>query len=119
MITTFLHWSDDISKAPKGEYVTTTTTVLHKGKPVERTTTEHVPVKLLGLTSCGKIGLTYWRPAKLSQSGAVLEGDCWSGYVRGSGPVLWALYPDAAELLKSHEAITAAGDWSPYAEQDA
>ncbi len=36
MITTHLHWSSDITKAPKGEMVTTKTTVLHNGKLIAR-----------------------------------------------------------------------------------
>lgn len=35
MITTFLHWSDDITKAPKGEMVTTPYHQMVKGQPVE------------------------------------------------------------------------------------
>lgn len=104
MITTRLHWSDDISKAPKGEYVTTTYQTMVKGKPHEVTKTEHVPTKILALTKCGKVVDTRWIPAKHTASGAVLDGDRWSGFNRGDAPLRWALWPDAAELVKSHEA---------------
>lgn len=105
MITTFLHWSDDISQAPKGEMVTTKFHQTVKGEIVERSRTEHVPTRILALTNCGKIVITYWRPAKMTQSGHVLEGDCWSGFVRGgTPPTLWAPMPNAAELLASHAA---------------
>lgn len=119
MITTHLHWSADISAAPKGEMGTTSYFQMVKGAQLERSRTEHVPTKILALTECGKIIVTYWRPAKTTQSGHVLEGDCWSGFVRGgAGPVLWAAMPDAAELLASHAAITSIGDWS-LVEEDA
>ena len=109
MITSFLHWSSDITKAPKGEMVTTAYHQMVKGEPVERSRAEHVPVKILALTSCGKVVVTYWIPGKLAQSGSILSYGHWSGFAErpefGGGPVLWAAMPDAAELLKSHEAL--------------
>lgn len=113
MIHTHLQWSDDIAKAPKGETVTTTTSVLVKGKPVKRERTEHVPVKILALTNCGNVIATYWMPAsKHTLNGVVLDGDRWHGFNRGQSPLLWALWPDAAELSASLAAINAgsAGD---------
>lgn len=108
MIHTHLQWSDDIANAPKGETVTTTTSVLVKGKPVEREKTEHVPVKILALTNCGKVVQTYWMPpSKFTQGGEVLDGDRWWGFGHGRSPILWALWPDAAELSASLAAINA------------
>ena len=119
MITTHLHWSGDISKAPKGEMVTTKFHQTVKGEIVERSRTEHVPTRIFALTECGKIIVTYWVPAKTTQSGNVLGGDCWSGFVRGGAlPVLWAAIPDAAELLKSHQATKEVSALA-YAEEDA
>lgn len=122
MITSFLHWSDDITKAPKGEMVTTPYFQIVKGAPVERSRTEHVPTKILALSACGKVMVTYWVPEKLTQSGSTLSHGHWSGFAErpeyGAGPVLWAAMPDAAELLTSHAAITSIGDWS-LVEEDA
>jgi len=122
MIHTHLHWSDDLCKAPKGEMVTTPYFQMVKGQPVERSKTEHVPTKILALTNCGKVVSTYWLPEQLSQGGAVLRHGHWSGFPErpeyGGGPVRWAAWPDAAELLASHSAITSIGDWS-LVEEDA
>lgn len=118
MITTHLKWSDDISKAPKGEYVTTTYQTMVKGKPHEVTKTEHAPTKILALTKCGKVVSTYWLPAKQTASGALLDGGRWSGLATGEEPLRWALWPDAAELIATHEALKAAGALA-YAEEDA
>ena len=118
MITTHLHWSSDITKAPKGEMVTTPYHQMVKGQAVERSRTEHVPTKILAVTNCGKVVSTYWIPAKHNASGAVLDGDRWSGFNRGDKPLLWAPWPDAAELAASHHAITSVGDWS-LVEEDA
>jgi hypothetical protein len=112
MITSFLHWSDDISEAPRGEMVTTKFHQMVKGEPVERSRTEHVPTKILSVSACGKVCVTYWVPEKLTQSGSILSHGHWSGFAErpeyGSGPVLWAAMPDAAELLASHSAISCA-----------
>lgn len=108
MITTFLHWSADISAAPKGEMVTTTVTAIVKGEVVERQRTEHVPAKLLALTPCGKIISTHWMPAsKHTQDGDVLDGDRWHGFTRGHAPVLWAAWPDAGKIAASLAALRA------------
>lgn len=122
MITSFLHWSDDINAAPKGEMVTTKFHQMVKGEPVERSRTKHVPTRILAVSACGKVCVTYWVPEKLTQSGSILSHGHWSGFAErheyGAGPVLWAAMPDAAELLASHAAITAA-DALAYAEEDA
>ncbi|NTA27436.1 hypothetical protein [Allorhizobium ampelinum] len=109
MITTQLTWSTDISKAPKGDYVTTNYTVLVKGQPQERTRTEHVPTKILALTNCGMVVSTYWRPAEYAKTveNHVLNGDCWSGFSRGTSPVMWTAWPDAKELALLSEVETA------------
>ncbi len=101
MITTHLHWSSDISAAPKGEMVTTPYTIMVKGEPKERTRTEHVPVKILALTKCGKVVSTYWL------LGTAYGAGRWSGLADGESPLLWALWPDAAELAGSVAAIDA------------
>ena len=102
MITTHLHWSSDISAAPKGEMVTTPYHQMVKGEAKERSRTEHVPTKILALSSCGKVVVTYWIPEKQTQSGSILSHGHWSGFAErpeyGGGPVLWAAMPDPNEL---------------------
>lgn len=112
MITTHLHWSSDISTAPKGEMVTTTYQTMVKGEAKERSRTEHVPTRILAVSECGKVMVTYWLPEKLSQGGLVMRHGHWSGFPErsefGAGPVLWAAMPDAAGLLETHSAISCA-----------
>lgn len=119
MITTFLKWSGDISAAPKGEMVTTTYHQMVKGAPVERTRIDHVPTRIMALTSCGKVIPTYWMPAsKHTLNGEVLDGDRWIGFNRGQSPLLWALWPDASELAASLSAVEAI-DVLAFSEVDA
>ena len=118
MTTTFLKWSPDMTKAPRGEMVTSTYQTMVKGKPHEATKTEHVATKILALTKCGKVVSTYWMPGKKTASGGVLDAARWSGLATGETPVLWAPWPDAAELAASHAAITSVGDWT-LVEEDA
>lgn len=108
MIYSHLTWSDRIEDAPRGEMVTTTYHQMVKGEIVERQRTEHVPTKILALTNCGKVIPTYWIPARHTASGAVLHGGLWSGLATGEEPLRWALWPDAAELMASHSAISCA-----------
>lgn len=103
MITTHLHWSSDLSKAPRGEKVTTKNTVMIKGEPVERERVDFIPTRVLTLSKCGKIIPTYWIPGRPG----TLEGDRWSGYNRGEQPLLWAPWPDAAELMKTYQVTKA------------
>lgn len=119
MITTHLHWSSDITKAPRGEMVTTPYHQMVKGQPVERSRTEHVPTKILALTNCGKVISTYWMPAsKHTLNGEVLDGDRWHGFNRGQSPLLWALWPDASELAASLSTVEAI-DVLAFSEVDA
>lgn len=108
MFETVLTWSSDMTTAPKGEYVTTTRTILVKGEPQTRSSKEHVPTKIMALTNCGKVVSTYWIPGKYTASGSILDGDRWSGFNRGSVPVLWAHWPDADDLLAHTKAEEAA-----------
>jgi hypothetical protein len=103
MIHTYLNWSTDISKAPHGEMVTTTQTVLVKGQPQERQRFDHVPTKILALTKCGKVTPTYWIPGKEG----TLDGERWSGLNRGEAPLAWCAWPDADELMASIKDVAA------------
>lgn len=112
MIHTHLHWSDDITKAPKGHVAKEPYTLAVNGKLVERERTYYEHVRLLALTNCGKVISTHWIPAsKHTQDGEVLDGDRWHGFTRGQTPLLWALWPDAVELSASLSAINAASEF--------
>ena len=110
MIKTELIWSSDISQAPRGETVTSNYFQTVKGEQVERTRTDHVPAKILALTSCGKVVQTHWIPEARSQSGAIMRHGHWSGFPEkpeyGGGPELWAPWPNAAEIKLLQHAIS-------------
>ena len=124
MITTFLKWSPDISQAPRGEMVTSTYQMMVKGKPQEVSKTEHQSTKILVLTNCGKVVPTYWIPSREASGGAILGGNRWSGLATGEEPVLWAPWPNAAELAATYHAMqtvapTSAAELLDHAECDA
>ncbi len=98
MITTTLIWSSDISTAPRGETVQRRKIVTVNGELVERFTPEFIPHPIIAMTKAGEVVKTHWLPPRLSGSGAPLDGGRWSGLATGSDPVLWAAWPNAAEL---------------------
>lgn len=122
MIDTIIHWSTDISSAPKGEMVTTTRTVLRKEKPVDVSEMVHVPVNILVISECGLISISHWVPEKHLSSGNVRQIGHWYGFFAdhkmSTVPKAWAAIPDAAEILASLSAGEAI-DVLPLSEVDA
>lgn len=98
---TELHWSTDISKAPKGELVERHVTYQRNGETYTRLLEDFVPTPLMAVTSCGKVVRTYWIPPRKTANGGLLDGDRWSGFNHGSEPVAWALWPVAPELERA------------------
>lgn len=96
MTTTSIHWSTDMTKAPRGENVPRIMQVMVKGEAKEQTRYDFVPTRILALTKCGKVVPTYWIPGKAG----TLDGERWSGLNRGEQPLAWAAWPDADELTK-------------------
>ena len=105
--TTIIEWSNDLSDAPKGETVERSVVYERKGQKEMRRWEDFVPTKILALSNCGKVVPTYWVPEQRSQNGSIMRHGHWSGFVEdpafGSGPVAWAYWPDAVEVMKAYK----------------
>lgn len=119
MIHQSITWSDDISKAPKGEMIDVPFTTMVKGEPQARTRQEHQTVKILALTNCGMVVSSYWIPPKKAATGVVVDPGRWSGFNPGSNPVLWAPWPDAETLTRTYNVIKSVDVTLPHSEGDA
>lgn len=92
-----MNWSHDISQAPRGKTIETTKTV--KGE--QRTVTHHSVEFVLAATPAGTVIQSYWIPPRYTQSGALLEGNRWSGFNVGSDPIAWAPWPTYEPVAKA------------------
>lgn len=88
-----IEWNNDISAAPRGKTVIATRMVPTKDGQVEREVETFVRDYIIAVHPCGMVAQSYWIPAVFTKSGAVLEGDRWSGFNRGTDPIAWAPWP--------------------------
>jgi hypothetical protein len=82
-------WSFNIDEAPRGKTVTVTKTVRGEQREVEETRREYI----LAVHADGTVDQSYWIPPRHTQSGAVLDGNRWSGFNVGRDPIAWAPWP--------------------------
>lgn len=85
-----VNWNFDMSQAPRGLTEKVTRIV---GKE-ERVFETFVPERILAASKDGKVYATHWIPPRLTASGAVLDGDRWTGFNRGDEPEAWAPWPN-------------------------
>lgn len=91
-----MSWNRDISAAPRGKTIQTQRLVKDKNSTSGeslRIVSEFRRELILAVHPDGTVAQSYWIPARLTQSGALLEGNRWSGFNLGSEPIAWAHWP--------------------------
>ena len=82
-------WNKGMDDAPKGRVVYVTRKI---GKE-ERTFEEFKREYVLVADRNHAVSMSYFIPPKYTASGALLEGDRWSGFNHGDLPIAWAEWP--------------------------
>lgn len=83
-------WNHDISAAPRGKIVPYT----RKGKDGPVQSEQYRKEYILAVDVRGVVAQSYWIPPRYTQSGALLEGNRWSGFNPGVDPIAWAPWPE-------------------------
>lgn len=82
-------WNHDITQAPRGTTVQIQRLVKDKVHNISEFRREFI----LAVHPDGAVVQSYWIPPKHTQSGALLEGNRWSGFNVGRDPIAWAEWP--------------------------
>lgn len=83
-------WNHDLSQAPRGKMVPYT----RKGKDGPVQSEQYRKEYILAVDVHGDVYQSYWIPPRHTQSGALLEGNRWSGFNPGVDPIAWAPWPE-------------------------
>lgn len=102
-------WNFDISAAPRGKTVTVTRKVKTAEGIVDRSVEETRREYILAVHDDGTVVQSYWIPPRHAQSGALLDGNRWSGFNVGKEPIAWAPWP-VFEIHANPEEVGAHGD---------
>lgn len=86
-MTAFMEWSKDISKAPRGYWVTSMKPHFATKKLYE--TTVFHPQRVIVATKCGKVTLSQWLP-----EGKERKKPRWEMLGENEEPVAWMPWPE-------------------------
>lgn len=84
------HWNHDLTTAPRGKTVQVKRTIRGEERTVEEFRKEYI----LAVHASGMVAQSYWVPPRHTLSGALLEGNRWSGFNSGVDPIAWAPWPE-------------------------
>lgn len=85
-----MNWNHDLSQAPRGKMVPYT----RKGKDGPVQSEQYRKEYILAVDVHGDVYQSYWIPPRYTQTGALLEGNRWSGFNPGVDPIAWAPWPE-------------------------
>lgn len=94
-------WNFNLPEAPRGRMETRVLVRIRNGETLESEHDVFVRERVILATDHGEVIPSYWIPGRYTESGALLEGDRWSGLNVDSTPVAWAPWPKHPGLPKA------------------